>query len=423
MDFLNNNPGPDVIVCDHHNQSTPYDDSREDYIIINPRVKGSKYPFHHLSGAGVTFKFIIAVLRALESKLKSKFEKGYLTSLLDLVAVSTISDLMPLVNENRIIVKKGINMVKRTKNRGLKEMVDTVLQDKEPVNEYDIGYIIAPRLNAAGRIRNARSGLDLLSNKTKDKAKILDDLNSFNEKRQNIQKKILDEIIENNDFDEVVKEKRIFIDKSKNWNEGVLGIVASDIVKRFNIPTILFKEVEDELKGSGRSTEKFDLYGSLVSMAELFDRFGGHRAACGIRMKAVKFGDFYKRMLSTALKEIKDEDMEKTYFYDMEINFVDIDKRILKDLEMLRPFGRGNPEPSFVTKGCTISDFCYLSGEQHIKLKLINSGKTLDAVIFRVAGKDREKITAGNKITVLYKIRKNTWNDLEKVQLVITDLF
>lgn len=423
MDFLKNNPGPDVIVCDHHNQSAPYDDSREDYIIINPRIKDSKYPFHHLSGAGVTFKFIIAVLRALDSAFKNKFEKGYLTSLLDLVAVSTISDLMPLVDENRVIVKKGIKMLKRTKNRGLKEMVDTVLKDREPINEYDIGYIIAPRLNAAGRIRNARSGLDLLSSKPKDKAKILDDLNSFNEKRQDTQKKILDEIIENNDFDKLIRKKKIFIDRSKNWNEGVLGIVASDIVKRFNIPAILFKEIEGELKGSGRSTDRFDLYGSLASMAGLFYRFGGHRAACGIRMKAVNFEDFYKRMLSIALKEIKDEDIEKTYFYDMEINFSDIDQNILEDLEMLRPFGKGNPEPNFITKGCAISDLRYLSGEQHVKLKLVNSGKTLDAVMFRITGKDREKIKAGNKITVLYKIKKNTWNDLEIVQLVITDLF
>lgn len=423
MDFLTSNAGPDVIVCDHHNQSVLHDNSREDYIIVNPRVKGSKYPFQHLSGAGVTFKFIMAVLRSLDSKFKSEFEKDYLTSLLDLVAVSTVSDLMPLVDENRAIVKKGINMIKRTKNPGLKEMVDSVLKDKENIDEYDVGFVIAPRLNAAGRIRNAKSGFDLLSSEAGSKASILDELNSFNEKRQDIQKKILNEIIENNDFNQVIKEKKIFIDKSENWNEGVLGIVASDIVKRFNIPTILFKEIKGELKGSGRSTDNFDLYGTLISMSGLFDRFGGHRTACGIRMKSVNFDNFYKKMLDIAFEEIKDEDIEKKYFYDMEINFDDIDQNVLNNLDLLKPFGKGNPEPNFITGGCTISDFYYLSGGKHVKLKLINSGKVLDAVIFRITEAVKEKIIPGNKISMLYKIRKDTWNDLEMVQLVIIDLF
>ncbi len=423
MDFLTSNAGPDVIVCDHHNQSVLHDNSREDYIIVNPRVKGSKYPFQHLSGAGVTFKFIMAVLRSLDSKFKSEFEKDYLTSLLDLVAVSTVSDLMPLVDENRAIVKKGINMIKRTKNPGLKEMVDSVLKDKENIDEYDVGFVIAPRLNAAGRIRNAKSGFDLLSSEAGSKASILDELNSFNEKRQDIQKKILNEIIENNDFNQVIKEKKIFIDKSENWNEGVLGIVASDIVKRFNIPTILFKEIKGELKGSGRSTDNFDLYGTLISMSGLFDRFGGHRTACGIRMKSVNFDNFYKKMLDIAFEEIKDEDIEKKYFYDMEINFDDIDQNVLNNLDLLKPFGKGNPEPNFITGGCTISDFYYLSSGKHVKLKLINSGKVLDAVIFRITEAVKEKIIPGNKISMLYKIRKDTWNDLEMVQLVIIDLF
>jgi single-stranded-DNA-specific exonuclease len=422
MDYLIGNPGPDVIVCDHHNQSVDHDASRKDYIIINPRIKESKYPFKHLSGAGVTFKFIIAALRELNNSLKDRFEKDYLTGLLDLVAVSTISDLMPLVDENRVIVKKGIDMIKRTKNQGLKEMVDTVLKNRGDINEYDIGFIIAPRLNAAGRIMNARSGLDLLSSTAGSKAGLLDDLNSFNEKRQDTQKKIFDEIIENNDFDEVIREKRIFIDKSKSWNEGVLGIVASEIVKKFNIPAILFKEFKGELKGSGRSTDKFDLYSSLDSMSELFERFGGHKSACGIRMKAVNFKNFYNKMLDITLNEIKDEDIEKTYFYDMEINFSDIDQNIMKDLDLIRPFGKGNPEPNFVTEDCTVSDFRYLSAGKHVKIKLENSGVVLNAVMFRINKKVNEKMMIGNKVTVLYKIRKDAWN-AEMLQLVITDLF
>ncbi len=423
MEFLSCNPGPDVIVCDHHKQSVDYDSNRKDYIIINPGIKDSKYPFKYLSGAGVTFKFIIAALRELDNSFKCGFEKDYLTNLLDLVTVSTISDLMPLVDENRMMVKKGLSLINKTKNPGLMEMVKTLIKDKENISEYDVGFIIAPRLNAAGRIRNAKSSFDLLNTEEGDKGKILNDLNSFNEKRQKTQKNILDEIIEDNDFSKIVKEKKIFIDKSKDWNEGVLGIVASDIVKKFNIPAILFKEIKDGLKGSGRSTDNFNLYESLISISELFDNFGGHRTACGLRMKTMNFEVFYKRMLNIACEKIKDDDTEKKYFYDIEISFKDIDEKVLHELELIRPFGKGNPEPNFVTGDCTISNFCYLSEGRHVKLKLENSGVLLDAVIFGISEKVKGKMIAGNKITILYKIRKDKWDDLNIVQLVIIDLF
>lgn len=423
MEFTGRNHGPDVIVCDHHNQSVDHDSSREDYIIINPRVKKSKYPFKHLSGAGVTFKFIIAVLRKMDNRFKGRFQKDYLTALLDLVAISTISDMMPLTDENRAIVKKGLSLIKKTVNPGLREMVRILLKNKDDINEYDVGFIIAPRLNAAGRIKNARKGFDLLRRGGDSKVNIINDLNSFNEERQLTQRKIFDGIIENNDFDRIIKEKKIFIDKSKSWNEGVLGIVASNIVRRFNIPAILFKEIKGKLKGSGRSTDKFDLYGSLISLNDLFDSFGGHRSACGISMNISNFETFYKRMLDTASKIIRDKDIKKKFIYDMEIDFSHIDEGILKELDLLRPYGNGNPEPCFITRGCNILNFNYLSDDRHVKLKLENSGKVFDAVMFEIDELIKKKIIAGSKITILYKIRRDIWDDLTYIQLIITDLF
>ena len=161
--FIQDSPGPDVIVCDHHNQSVDFDLKQENYIIINPRLKGSVYPFEHLSGAGVTFKFIISILRELDEDHKKKFKKDYLTTLLDLVAISTIADIMPLIDENRVMVKKGLKMLNKTVNPGLKKMINAVIKDKKNISEYDIGFIIAPRLNAAGRIKNAQSSFNLLS--------------------------------------------------------------------------------------------------------------------------------------------------------------------------------------------------------------------------------------------------------------------
>ncbi len=421
--FIQNSPGPDVIVCDHHNQSVDFGEERENYIIINPRLKGSVYPFEHLSGAGVTFKFIISILRELDEDYKKKFKKDYLTNLLDLVAIATIADIMPLVDENRVMVKKGLKIIGKTVNPGLKKMINAVIKDKKNISEYDIGFIIAPRLNAAGRIKNAESSFNLLSKEGDILDKIINDLNSFNEERQNIQKDILNEIIENNDFDKIVKEKKIFIDKSKNWNEGVLGIVASDIVKRFNIPAILFKEIEGKLKGSGRSTGKFDLYGNLGSLGNLFENFGGHRQACGISMNVLNFKTFYNKMIEIAAKNIKDRDTQKKFTYDLELNFRDINKKILNEINLLKPFGAGNPEPSFTTGNCTILNFAYLMEERHVRLKLKQSGRVFDAIMFKIDKRVKEKIITGSKINILYKIEENIWGDFKTIQLVILDLF
>ncbi|MCJ7727357.1 MAG: single-stranded-DNA-specific exonuclease RecJ, partial [Actinobacteria bacterium] len=421
--FIQDSPGPDVIVCDHHNQSADFDVKQDNYIIINPMLKGSRYPFKYLSGAGVTFKFIISILRELDEDYKKKFKKDYLTNLLDLVAISTIADIMPLVDENRVMVKKGLKMLNKTVNPGLKKMINAVIKDKKNISEYDIGFIIAPRLNAAGRIKNAESSFNLLSKEGDILDKIINDLNSFNEERKNIQKDILNEIIKNNDFDKIVKEKKIFIDKSKNWNEGVLGIVASDIVKRFNIPAILFKEIKGKLKGSGRSTDKFDLYGNLVSLGDLFENFGGHRLACGISMNVLNFKTFYKKMLEIADKNIKDRDIEKIFAYDLELYFRDINKKILNEINLLKPFGAGNPEPSFTTGNCAIIDFYYLMEERHVKLKLKQSGRVFDAIMFKIDKRVKEKVVTGNKINILYKIEENIWGDFRTIQLVILDLF
>lgn len=421
--FIQNSPGPDVIVCDHHNQSVDFGEERENYIIINPRLKGSVYPFEHLSGAGVTFKLIISILRELDEDYRKKFKKDYLTNLLDLVAISTIADIMPLVDENRVMVKKGLKMIGKTVNPGLKKMINAVIKDKKNISEYDIGFIIVPRLNAAGRIKNAESSFNLLSKEGDILDKIINDLNSFNEERQNIQKDILNEIIENNDFNKIVKENKIFIDKSKTWNEGVLGIVASDIVKRFNIPAILFKEMEGKLKGSGRSTDKFDLYGNLVSLGNLFENFGGHRRACGISMNVLNFKTFYNKMIEIAAKNIKDRDTQKKFVYDLELNFKDINKKILNEINLLKPFGAGNPEPCFITRNCTILNFAYLMKEKHVKFKLKHSDTVFDAIMFKIDEKVKEKIIAGNKINILYKIEENIWGDFKATQLVISDLF
>jgi len=422
-DFVKKNQCPDIIVCDHHNQSINLSDIPERYIIINPKLENSEYEFKYLSGAAVTFKFVTAILRNLDDKYKKSFEKDYLTNLLDLVAISTIADIMPLVDENRIIVKKGLNILQKTKNPGLKKMIDNLFEGKKLLDEYDVGFIIAPRLNAAGRVKKAETGFNLLTKDGDILDEIVSELNIFNDKRQRTQKKIFDEIIKNNDFDSIISEKRIFIGKSENWNEGVLGIVASDIAKEFNIPAILFREFKGKLKGSGRSTGKFDLYENLVRLDNLFDSFGGHRLACGIRMDVINYGAFYESLIEIARETLTISDIEKKNIYDMEISFKEIRKGISKNINMLKPFGYENPKPVFITGDCEIVDFSYISGGKHVKLKLKQDEIIVDALIFKADERIKTKIIKNKKVNILYKIEENNWGGLKTTQLIVLDLF
>ncbi|MGM0367237.1 MAG: single-stranded-DNA-specific exonuclease RecJ [Actinomycetota bacterium] len=416
--------GPDFIVCDHHEPvKSLEEDNNPRYIIINPKLRSSGYPFKHLSGGGVTFKFIIATLRKISQVKKVKFQKSYLNELLDLVAVSTIADVMPIIDENRVIVKKGLKLMGKTSNKGLRGIIENVLEGRDEISAYDVAFIIAPRLNAAGRIERAYSSIELLKNGCMDIDKKVCKLNGFNQKRKKIQDKIFKGIISSGILEDIVRNERIYVGKSEEWNEGVLGIVASDIVKKYNIPAILFKEKGEELKGSGRSIPGFNLYESLSLIDKYFIKYGGHELACGITMEKSKYEDFKREIARIASNAIREEDIKKKLYYDLEINFSQIDPKLVKDLKLLEPCGVGNPKPAFMTKKCTIRDIRLLKGGKHVKLSLKNSGTSLQAIMFGVGEQVKEKIRIGSKINILYYIQENEWMGNKNIQLVLVDLF
>jgi len=487
---IKSNEKIDVIVCDHHkilkseenqvaaNYHSIEDENKNKYIIINPQLSNSKYEFKFLSGAGVTFKFIHATLTKLDKELKEKFEKNYLTNLLDLVAISTIADLMPLIDENRIIVKKGLKILKNTKNDGLKALIKSVLPLKQEsgefFNTFDIGFIIAPRINAPGRVEEeiknnqnlglfenvinldeenepkensfnlniAKKSFELLISNSQKAEKIVNEINELNEKRKNEQAKILEEILTNKDYDflDIQKNQKIFIEKSKNWSEGLLGIVASDLVKRFNIPVILFKENEDNYKGSGRSIEEFDLFENLQILKDFLDKFGGHKMACGVLIKSnslqkldlkQKFELFKREMIKLAKEKLKEVKIQKKFYYDLEIEFDQIKASFSKDLKLLEPFGIGNTKPVFLTKNCFIKDINFLKEEKHVVLQLKNKGIYKKAIYFNISkeiAQNLKKISKETPISIIYNIEENTYDknnnkDYNSLQLVILDLF
>jgi len=420
---MDNAASPGVIACDHHNPAPCSYNQSERYIVVNPKLPGTVYPFMELSGAGVTFKFMTAVLRSLDAQKKKSFSKDYLTSLLDLVAVSTLADLMPLNGENRILVSHGLKRICSTSNPGLRKLMEISLADTSAVSEYDIGFVIAPRLNAAGRVKDAIESFRLLCCDSDDNHSIAGRLDKYNIKRQERQKEIFDEIMQKYAPAAGSYGKKIFIEYSDSWEEGMLGIVASDMVKVLNMPVILFRERNGLLKGSGRSIREFSLHRSLDKTKDLFKRFGGHDLACGITMELKNFDKFLHRMNKMAGEVLTDEDLLKKFIYDIEISFDEIDDSLMRDIDRLRPFGMGNPSPSFVTRGCMIEGVKRLKQGLHAKVFLKRDSMAMDGILFNI-GRDRDALLyAGNTVDILYDISINSWMGRRSIQLRIRDLF
>jgi single-stranded-DNA-specific exonuclease len=267
-------------------------------------------------------------------------------------------------------------------------------------------------LNASGRIEDAIGSLKILLNESFDDKKIEElvlKLDTLNTERQKLQQSIFKEIEESSDFSTIKKNKKVFISMSAGWSEGVLGVVASDIVKKHNIPAILFKENRGVLKGSGRSMDSFSLYDNLADVKKYFIKFGGHRMACGITMEAEKFDVFKKCFEEIACSIIKDEEVVKRFYYDLEISFDDIDERLLKEIKLMAPFGIGNQKPVFLTRKCLIaSDISCSKNGKHVFFQIKNSNRVYNAVVFNyLENKDSDVVLLkGNSIDILYSIEQ-----------------
>jgi single-stranded-DNA-specific exonuclease len=478
----------DIIVCDHHKISEKSSETlteKNRFIVINPQDPISEYDFKFLSGAGVTFKFIQAIISKMENK-NEIFEKSYLTDLLDLVAISTIADLMPLVDENRLLVKKGLSILKNTKNPGLETLIKHVLPDKigteKEISTYDVGYVIAPRLNAPGRINDLKkntaepnSDIDFMQTEneksydlsdaeknfelniakksfrlltcTNDEAdKLVSEINELNEERKRNQSEMLNSILgcKAFDFEKIAQTQKIFIEKSDKWSEGLLGIVASDLVRKYNIPVILFKEDNEKFKGSGRSIEDFDLFENLNKLSRFIDKFGGHKLACGLTIKAGfsseadgkgksidNYNVFKKEMIKLAKKKLNQHKIEKKYFYDAEIDFSALNSSFLKELKLMEPFGIGNSKPIFLIRDCMIKKVNFLKNEKHAVLQIKNRGSYKKALFFNITAKiaqDLKKIQPNASVSLLCQIEENKYEKLintegSSLQLLLLDLF
>ena len=403
-----NSLGIETIVTDHHE---PGESLPNAIAVVDAKRKDNKYPFNQLAGVGVVFKLIQAISQkmGLEEKEHLKY--------LDLVCVGTISDIVPLVDENRTIAKLGLKLVEVTKNIGLKTLLEMAGYKK--IDSNTISFGIAPRINACGRMGHALEALNLFLTQNEQQAKeIARRLNEYNLKRQEIEKRIFDEATQqiesnNNDSEVIVLGK-------ENWHHGVIGIVSSKITDLYFKPSILICFEGETGKGSGRSVPGFDLYEALSKCNEHISRFGGHSMAIGITVKKDEFENFKKDFEDYA-KNSNISDIIPIISIDEEITLKDISVRDVAELKLLEPFGESNKTPLFLCKNLKIQSIRALSEGKHLKLSLKDENFWVDAIGFNL-GHLSEEYRIGDKIDVVGTLEINQYNGRENIQINLKDI-
>ena len=403
-----NSLGIETIVTDHHE---PAEELPKSIAVIDAKRKDNKYPFNQLAGVGVVFKFI----QAISMKLGLE-EKDYL-KYLDIVCIGTISDIVPLVDENRVIAKLGLRLVAQTKNIGLRALIEIIGFKK--IDSSTVSFGIAPRINACGRMGNEQLALDLFLCSDYNKAKELAlKLNEYNAERQNIEKRIFDEAVSKIEDEE--KDKPCIIIGSTGWHHGIIGIVASKVTDMYFKPSILVCFEDEEGKGSGRSVPGFDLHEALMKCGKHLEKFGGHAMAVGVTVKKSEFEDF-KEELESYAKECNIEKIVPIINIDSELQLKNLSIENVKSLEVLEPYGEANKMPMFLFKNLKINSIRALSEGKHLKLSLKDDNFMVDAIGFNL-GELSEKYLLDDKVDIVGNLDINTFNGKESIQIIIKDI-
>jgi len=411
--------GIDVIITDHHHAPEILPKA---YALINPNIPDSGFPFKSLAGVGVAFKLAQALC---QKKAPEKLEQLKWT--LDLVALGTIADCVPLLFENRVLAKYGLIVLSKTKRVGFLEMFKVGRIDISENNIPDahkVAYQIAPRINAAGRMDHANVAYNLLIEKNPVLARDMAlEVESNNQKRQKITAEIFREIqvLASNSF----KDKKFIFAESLHWPVGILGLVAGKIADEFKKPTIVLQRQETEFVGSLRSIPEINIIETLEKCSELLTRFGGHSQAAGVTVKPENIEKFYAKMSQLIEEELAGKEIVPVLDVDCEITLDDINWEFVAELKKMEPFGIGNEEPVFLAKNVIISDLKIVgNGSKHWKLSLMSesgSPKIFDAIGFSLTTKFPD-LKKNDKIEMVFNIQEDEWSGNKKIQLNLIDL-
>lgn len=404
---ISNSKNIEMIICDHH---LPGDQIPNAFGILNPKQKKCKYPFKDLCGCGIAYKLITAHNSLLENSID-------ITIFLDFVALATISDMMPLIDENRTMVFHGLNVINSKPRIGLRNFLKSI---NGRIDESKISFNIGPRINAAGRMKTGKIIVDLLVEDDVNRANILsNEVEFLNQNRRRIEKNVVDDALK-----QIDNERFTNIVYGKGWNQGVLGIVASRIIEKSYKPTIVMTESnEDILTGSVRSVKDYDVYQSLSDCKDNIIQYGGHKYAAGLKIKKSKF-DIFKNQFEDIVKDSIGQKMFKRSFsYDLLIDFSKLTIENIKIIKRMAPFGLGNKRPVFRTNNCFIDSKLKFLGkeDQIVKSKIKDkNGSQLPFICF---DKKSELVNLQSSFDVLYNVNLNSFSGKEIIELTLKEVF
>lgn len=404
--------GITVIITDHHKISEEVFPSKA-HAVINPLQKDCRYPFKQLSGVAIAYKLAEALTLG----------SGYrISEHLDLVALGTVQDMVPQLGENRILTKHGLVEINNSKKEGIRALIEASGLKGKRISVREISYMLGPRINAAGRVSSAKIALHLLTTDNKKEAiKLAGILNQQNRNRQKIERSILNEAIDRVENEVNFKDEKIIVLEGNDWHPGVIGIVASRIAARFNRPTIMISFNKNEGKGSGRSIKNFHLFDALAECRDFLANFGGHAAACGLKIVRKNLDEFKIRLNTVAKDTLGVEDFMPTLTIDMDIPLRLVQRKLVSEFENLSPYGPGNPRPILSSKALKLKNGPRRIRREGIKMWVTDDNITCEAIGFGMHDLLTDILESAT-VDVAYTPSINRWKGTDTLQLELVDV-
>jgi single-stranded-DNA-specific exonuclease len=399
--------GVEVVILDHHEpdeKGVP-----QAVAVVDSKQKQNVYPFRDLAGVGLAAKFVQA--------LTGQFPKEDL----DLVTLGTIADVVPLRGENRIFARLGLPLITRTQKLGLRALIRSARIEGKEVSPHTVGFVLGPRINAAGRVGTANTSLDLLLAQDEVTSfSLACSLEAHNRERQRLQSEVVDEAVAVIEADRAFIDEKVIVVHGQGWHKGVLGIVASKIADKYGRPAIVISLNEGLGVGSARSVEGFHLHDALRRCSDVLEEFGGHKHAAGLKVRQENLSEFRSR-LNLLARDMITEGLEPTLEIDSELALTEADLDLIKVLEVLEPHGEGNPEPVFVTRRLMVKSRPQVMGRDTIKF-WVTDGRVTKQVVGFGMGEDYKGLRQGQAVDIAYSLSIDDWNKSPQAQLTLKDV-
>lgn len=406
--------GIDVVVCDHHQ---PGEELPPAVAVLDPKRPDCPYPFKELAGVGVGFKFLQGLYRKLG------LQDSELDEFLDIVAIGSCADIVPLIDENRILVRHGLDRINYNPRYGIKALIESSGVGKRELTVGLVVFIIAPRINAVGRMGDARRAVQLLTTDSLQKARELaKELEKENRARRNVDETTFKEALEIVNTRLNPEEDFAFVLYKQEWHPGVIGIVASRIVERFYRPTVMISIVDGVGKGSARSIRNFNIYEAIKECRRYLTDFGGHKYAAGLTIPEKNIPEFAECFKKVARSQLTAADLIPRIDVNAEVKLSDFDNRLIRLLKLMGPFGPMNMRPVFMTKGLEVKEPPMIVGNNHLKLKVVQDGVEMEAIGFNMGDAIDQIGRNSGSVDCVYVLEENHWNGRKSLQMRLKDL-